>query len=324
MIRVAAVIPHWNRRDLLDPLFTSLHAQTRPFDQIILVDNGSSDGSADLAEKLGARVLRLETNLGFAAAVNRGIESADADWIAILNNDVTLAPDWLARMLSATTAFATGKILKASDPTIIDGTFDEISRAACAWRCGAGKPDAPIWNQPRQIRMAPMTAAIFKKSLFDEIGLLDETFGSYLEDVDFGIRCALTGHAGEYIPAAIAYHRGSTTWGAWNSDTVKQISRNQILILAKYFVAEPLWPVLAGQMLWGLVALRHFRGVSFLRGKISGWITARAIYRNKTAYSEGQISRFANASELEILSLQQQTGFDWYWRAYFWLLLRSS
>ena len=324
-MQVAAIIPHWNRRDLLEPLFSSLHAQTRPFDQIIIVDNGSTDGSPDLAEKLSATVVRLENNLGFAPAVNRGIQSTAADWIAIINNDVTLAPDWLEQLLNKAggSPFATGKILSAHNQSIIDGTFDEISRAACACRCGQGKPDSPIWNQPRQIRMASMTAAIFRKSLFDEIGLLDETFGSYLEDVDFGIRCALAGHTGAYVPSAIAYHRGSATLGAWNNDTVKQISRNQILITAKHFKGQPRWPLVVGQLLWGLVALRHLRGVSYLRGKLSGWKTARAIYREKTI-SEHRMARLAESSEREIFALQRETGFDWYWRVYFWLLPPSS
>jgi GT2 family glycosyltransferase len=321
---VAAIIPHWNRRDLLDPLFSSLHAQTRPFDEVILIDNGSTDDSVDVARAHNATVIRLPTNLGFAAAVNRGIASTTADWIAILNNDVTLAPDWLEQLLRTDAAFATGKILHAADHSILDGTFDEISTAGCAWRCGAGRPDAPIWNQPRQIRIAPMTAAIFRKSLFNDLGPLDENFGSYLEDVDFGIRCALSGVQGAYIPAAVAYHRGSATRGAWNKDTVKQIARNQILITVKHFRGERRWPIMAGQVLWGLVALRHLRGVSYLRGKISGWKTARAIYRDKTTVSpEHGISAFADASEREIFALQQQTGFDWYWRAYFWLLPRS-
>ena len=319
---VAAVIPHWNRRDLLDPLFTSLHAQTRPFDEMILVDNGSTDDSVDLAQRHNAKVLRLGKNLGFAAAVNLGIQSTTADWIAILNNDVTLEPTWLENLLKADAAFATGKILNAANPSLIDATFDEISRGACAWRCGQGKPDAPIWNEPRQIRMAPMTAAIFRRSLFAELGFLDENFGSYLEDVDFGIRCALAGHMGAYIPSAVAYHRGSATLGAWNKDTVKQIARNQILLTVKHFRGEPRWPIVAGQVLWGLVALRHLRGVSYLRGKISGWKAARAIYQNIIAAD--RISSFSQTSERQILALQQQTGFDRYWRAYFWLLPRSS
>jgi GT2 family glycosyltransferase len=318
VLTVAAVIPHWNRRDLLEPLFASLRAQTRAFDEIILVDNGSTDDSAALAQG-HATVLRLEKNLGFAAAVNRGIASTNADWIAILNNDVTLAPDWLEQILTTDAQFATGKILNAADPSLIDGTFDEISRAGCSWRCGQGRPDAPVWNQPRPVRMVPMTAAIFRRSLFAELGSLDENFVSYLEDADFGIRCALAGIEGGYVPSAVAWHRGSETWGAWNKDTVKQIARNQILLTCKYFQGQPRWPIVAGQVLWGLVALRHFRGVSYLRGKFSGWNVARALYLGKTNISEDRLARLAIASEQQIFALQKQIGFDRYWRVYFWL-----
>src|SRR6202167_247629 len=107
--------------------------------------------------------------------------------------------------------FACGKILRADDPAIIDATFDAVSSAACAWRCGSGRPDAPVWNQPRTIHIAPMTAALFRSSLFQEVGLLDESFESYLEDVDFGLRCAFTGRMGAYVPGAIARHIRSAT-----------------------------------------------------------------------------------------------------------------
>ena len=100
-MKVAAVIPHWNRATLLRTLLDNLKLQTRPFDQILVVDNGSTDGSADLAEQAGANVIRLDRNYGFAVAVNRGIAATDAEWIAILNNDVTLDPAWLERLLSA-------------------------------------------------------------------------------------------------------------------------------------------------------------------------------------------------------------------------------
>jgi len=330
---VAAVIPHWNRRDLLADLLNNLKQQTRPFDEVIVVDNGSSDGSADLAERAGARVLRLETNIGFAAAVNKGIEATPCEWVAILNNDVSLEADWNEMLLHEAerteASFATGKSLAAEKTDFIDGTFDEIARSGCAWRCGAGKPNAPIWNKSRVIRMAPMTAGLFRRSLFDEIGFLDEGFGSYLEDVDFGIRCALAGRSGIYVPEAIAYHRGSSTLGRWNKDTVRWIARNQVLLARKYLRDQALWPILAGQLLWGLVAFRHGRALSYLRGKAAGLRDEAEVLRGVRSpgwkyrkYKPEAVRALLEESERTIFELQQHTGFDWYWRIYFWMLRR--
>ena len=122
-MRVTAVIPHWNRRDLLETLFTSLTAQTKPFDQIIVADNGSADGSIELALDYGAQVLRLGRNLGFAAAINRGITACDTPWVAVLNNDVTLSPDWLQILTNVAeqenASFASGKLLRTADPSTL-------------------------------------------------------------------------------------------------------------------------------------------------------------------------------------------------------------
>jgi GT2 family glycosyltransferase len=322
-MKVAAVVPHWNRRDLLANLLDSLKRQTRAFDRIVIADNGSTDDSVALAASAGACVVRLNRNLGFAAAVNRGIlEAADCDWVAILNNDVTLDSRWLETLLAAAGReaawFATGKILAASDPRIIDATFDEISRGACSWRCGSGKPDSATWNQPQTIRFAPMTAALFRRSLFDEFGPLDESFGSYLEDVDFGLRCAAGGRAGIFEPAAIARHVGSATAGRWNKDTVRLIARNQILLARKHFLGQAKLPIMAGQLLWGLVAFRHGRGFSFLRGKIEG--LGVALPKREQVQQQEQFRTLLEESERHIFELQQETGFDRYWRYYFWLL----
>jgi GT2 family glycosyltransferase len=325
--RVAAVIPSWNRRDLLATLLQSLAAQARPFAEIIVVDNGSEDDSAELAAGAGARVLKMGRNLGFAGAVNRGIEASDADWVAILNNDVTLEPDWMAKLLDAAAQedvwFATGKILQAANHRVVDGTFDEISRGGCASRCGSGKPDGPAWNQTRRIRVAPMTAAIFRRDLFRDLGGLDETFGSYMEDVEFGLRCALAGRPGLFVPSAVAYHRGSATLGEWNKDTVWRIARNQVLLSAKHFGGQPRWPIMAGQLLWGMVALRHGCGSAFVRGKIAGMREARRMRRLSTnEYTRKVLAEVLESSEANILALARETGFDSYWRAYFWLSRR--
>ena len=321
-----AVIPHWNRSELLRALLESLKKQTRAFDQIIVADNGSRDDSVEVAERMGATVLRLGANAGFAAAVNRGIAAAQSDWIAILNNDVTLAPDWLGNLIATAETgnawFASGKILKAADPATIDGTFDEISRGACAWRCGSGKPDSALWNTSRWVRFVPMTAALFRRDLFDEVGPLDETFVSYLEDIDFGLRCALAGRAGVYQPAAVAWHRGSATLGAWNSDTVRLIARNQVLLAAKHFRGQPRWPIVAGQLLWAVLALRHGRGLSCARGKLSGLRFARRLGLDHHSAAKEKLRQIVDASEREILTLGREAGLDWYWRAYFWLARR--
>jgi GT2 family glycosyltransferase len=325
--RVAAVIPTWNRRDLLAILLRNLAEQGRPFAEIIVVDNGSEDDSAELAAAAGARVLRMGRNLGFAAAVNRGIEAAESEWVAILNNDVTLEPDWLATLLDASAQadiwFATGKILQAGNHLIVDGAFDEISRGGCANRCGSGKPDGPAWNQMRRIRLAPMTAAIFRRQLFSDLGGLDETFGSYMEDVDFGLRCALAGRGGLFVPSAVAYHRGSATLGVWSNDMVWRTARNQVLLSAKHFRRQPWWPIVAGQLLWGIVALRHGRGSAFVRGKIAGVREARRLRRPSTNEDTRKVlAEVLESSEANILALARETGFDSYWRAYFWLSRR--
>jgi len=320
--RVAAIIPHWNRADLLDELLKNLRQQKRPFERVIVVDNGSTDDSVEVAAREGAEVIRLASNLGFAVAVNRGVAAAaDADWVAILNNDVTLDPDWLQTLLasaeSSGAGFATGKILQARDHSRIDGTWDEISRGACALRCGAGAIDGPFWNRPRKIRIAPMTALLVKRSLFMGLGGLDERFESYLEDVDFGLRCALAGHSGVYEPAAISYHYGNSTWGRWHSDAVRLLARNQVLLTAKHFRGLPRWPILAGQLLWGLVALRHGCVWPYLQGKWAGLRLASRLPSDHEGSRPEVVAAVLSESEREIVAVQQQTGCERYWRLYF-------
>jgi hypothetical protein len=148
-----------------------------------------------------------------------------------------------------------------------------------------------------------------------------------MEDTDFGLRCALAGRGGIYVPAAVAHHRGSATMGAWSYDTVHSISRNQFLLCAKHFRGQPRWPIVAGQLLWGLLAIRHARGVAYLAGKISGWRAASMVHWPVAGAPDTdgdgdrqRLGAIVEASEKEIFEIQQQTGFDTYWRAYFWLL----
>lgn len=334
MTRVAIVIPTWNRAELLAKVLESLRGQTHPIHRVIVVDNGSTDDSAAIASRAGAQVIPLPANAGFAAAVNRGVrEAGSAEYIGVLNNDVTLALDWLARLMAkldqSEAWFATGKLLDAEARERMDGSFDAVCRGGCAWRCGHGRLDSPVWNQPRNIQLAPFTAAVFRAGLFQRVGFLDERFESYLEDVDFGLRCAEAGLAGVYVPEAIAYHQGSATLGRWHADTVRKIARNQLLLVAKHYPPDWVlrygWPIFIAQTLWGFVALRHGALLSYLTGKIQGLRQFREARGERCANSPGigkssAIDNFPailEQSEKEIREIQQLTGFDLYWRLYF-------
>src|SRR5258708_2028319 len=148
MSQVAIVIPNWNGSARLANLLGGLQRQTYPIDRFIVVDNRSPDESLPAAKHPVPSIIELHDNTGFSHAVNCGIQaSADAGWIAIMNNDVSPEPDWLAQLMShaesANAWFATGKLLDDADHRQIEGSFDALSRGACAWRCGNGRPDAP-------------------------------------------------------------------------------------------------------------------------------------------------------------------------------------
>ncbi len=325
MSGVTVVIPNWNRRDLLVQLLESLKRQTYPIQQIIVADNGSTDGSPEAAESAGARVIRLGRNLGFSGAVNSAIRVCGTPWIAIVNNDVEPAPDWLAWLadgLGGTDGwFATGKLLNAQKKESIDGTFDVICRGGCAWRAGQARPDSALWGQRRSILLAPFTAVLFRAELFERVGLLDERFESYLEDVDFGLRTARKGYRGVYVPEAVACHQGSATLGAWHPETTRRIARNQLLLVAKHYPKGWFfgygWPVLVAQGLWGAVAARHGVALPYLRGKWDGLRLFRSVRGHSSTPEDGEIGQILEESEQELWNLQRSTGTDLYWRLYF-------
>jgi GT2 family glycosyltransferase len=319
-MRVAAVIANWNGAPLLRRLLPTIEAQTRPFDEVVLVDNGSIDDSVALAENSGFKVLHLGINRGFAPAVNAGVAAVRADIVAILNNDVRLHCDWLGYSISRfddpSVSFVTGKTLTEADHKIIDGAFDALCRGGCALRCGAGRCDGPYWSHSRAIQFAPFTAILVRRAVFQELGGLDEMFESYLEDVEFGLRCASRRYTGVYEPRAVATHLGSATLGRWNSTTVRNIARNQVLLIARHYDAATLWrfgwAIAVSQLLWGVVALRHGAGAAWIGGKLDGL----RMFRLCRGAGHPRVREVLLASERALRDVQSSTGFDWYWRLY--------
>jgi GT2 family glycosyltransferase len=321
---VVLVIPNWNGEGHLRRLLPTVAAQTLQPERVLVVDNGSVDGSVAYARAQGAEVVQLERNLGFAAAVNRGIAATAEPLVGILNNDVTLDSHYweeLSNALGRGVSFATGKIYQPGGNNVLDATWDLLTRSALAIRCGNGLADGEFWNQPRPISMAPLTAALFDRGVFEQIGGLDERFESYLEDVDLGLRCAVRGLGGRYVPSAHAEHWGSGTLGAWHADTMRRMSRNQVYLVAKHFPRgwprRLGWPVVVGQLLWGLAALKHGRGIPWLVGKAEGIWRYGSLRESARAARSDDVAGLLLEFEREAIDLQMKTGADRFWSWYF-------
>jgi GT2 family glycosyltransferase len=311
---VTAVVPVWNGRELLARLLDTLEAQTLRAEETIIVDNGSTDGAPELARERGARVIAMGRNAGFAAAVNRGIEEARRGWIAVLNSDVELAPDYFTKLTAASDTFATGKILDARRNGLLDGAFDLTSRGGTTWRAGSGRADGPQWAKARRIWSAPWTAMLVRSEVLERVGLLETRFESYLEDVDMGLRFAAHGISGLYVPDAVAWHWGSATLGRWHPETVRRIARNQVWLAARHLPGRAWWHTFVAQILWGGVAARHGAPLAWARGVFEG-IEG---FRKMRACAPGLLDRLLENERL-IRELQRPEGFDTYWRLYFLL-----
>jgi len=156
---------------------------------------------------------------------------------------------------------------------------------------------------------------VFRSDVFQRAGLLHEAFESYLEDVEFGLRCAAQGITGLYVPEAVAWHRGSATLGRWHPETVRRLARNQCYLVALHYPLKYWWAILVAQSLWGAVACRHRTALPWLRGKVQG---LRAAPRLRAA-GPRVADDFLRNSERTIYYIQQETGFTRYWRLYFFL-----
>jgi GT2 family glycosyltransferase len=218
----SVVIPNWNGLGLLQQCLSALEKQSTADFEVIVVDNGSSDDSVDWLKREAAwvRLIALEENLGFSAAVNQGIQASRAPYIVLLNNDTLARPDWLAQLVKAMNenpeaSFGASLMLLFEPPHLIDSAGDGFSfYAGDGFNIGAGE-SAGEHSEPAWVFGACAGAAIYRRSLFQDIGLFDEDFFLVFEDVDISLRAQVAGHRCLYIPEAVVYHhRGASTASA--------------------------------------------------------------------------------------------------------------
>jgi GT2 family glycosyltransferase len=280
---VAVIILNWNGRTLLAECLPPLLAQTFTDFEVILVDNGSTDGSAAWVQTHFpcVRIIRNPTNLGFAPANNQAIRATQAEFIALLNNDTRAAPEWLQTLVQVMCAdpqigMVASKILLADNPDTVDSAGIAIDRAGIAWGLGGGEPDRPVEPAPVvEVFGASGGAAFYRRAMLDEIGLLDEDFFAYLEDVDLAWRAQWAGWRCVYAPAAVVLHHHSATSARIPELKSRLLGRNKIWLLAKNYPFPHLLLYFPVILLFELMSIgyawRQGRLRSALAGRWAAW-----------------------------------------------------
>lgn len=265
--KVTVAIPNWNGARFLRPCLDSLRGQTFGDFDVAIVDNGSTDDSLAIleGEYPEVRVVRWEANRGVAAAFNEGVRQCRGDLLCLLNNDMELDGEFLAKMVDAMdcnpeAGAAAAKILFI-DRRTINSTGDFYGQDGVPGNRGVHEIDHGQYDSADFVFGASGGAAVFRRRLFDEIGFFDEGLVSYCEDVDWAWRMQLAGYRCAYVPGAIAYHWGSATGGGALASYY--CGRNFIRVLLKNLPGAVLrrhWRAIVGRELGLAVeALRHGR-----------------------------------------------------------------
>lgn len=240
MCEVTVVIPNYNGEKYLCPCLKALYEYTEIEMKVIVVDNGSGDGSAEEAKEKypQADYILLGKNYGFCRAVNIGIKKADTPYVLLLNNDTEIRKGFVENLLHAVKKnkrifSVEAKMIQYHDQSKIDsaGTFYN----ALGWAFARGK-DKTVekYTEPSRIFASCAGAAIYRKEIFDRIGLFDERHFAYLEDVDIGYRARIHGYRNLYEPGAQVIHVGSAFSGSrYNEFKTRYSSRNNVYLIYK-------------------------------------------------------------------------------------------
>lgn len=295
-MEATVVIPNWNGREWLEGCLESVVRQSRPAAEVILVDNGSTDGSVELVRRTqpAVRVLELDRNTGFAHAANRGFAAARTDALALLNNDVVLEPGWIDRMVNALeyapeAAAVACKMVDLQDPTLLYDTGDVMRRDGACVQRGRYERDTGRFDSAGEVFGACAGAALYRREAVMSLGGFDERFWMYLEDVDLALRLRLAGWTCRYEPA-VAHHAGEGSSSKLSTPLAYWVARNTVLIVAKTFPARWAPQVIYRQLAAARHAARRQRLGAHLRGLLDGLSQAPRMFADRRRLRRGPIS----------------------------------
>ncbi len=284
-LRASIVIPTWNGAHHLPTCLEALVKQDLRDVEIIVVDNGSSDDTADvLAAFDGVTCLVLPRNVGFARAVNAGIRASTGRVVVLLNNDTEVAQGWLSALLApleadASLGMCTSKLRLFDRREHLHTTGDLVTLDGLAANRGFGERDVGQYDDRLDVFGANAAAGAYRRSMLDAIGLFEPAFESYFEDVDLAWRARLAGWGCRFVPEAVVFHHVSATGGG--SYASYRVARNRLWTLARNYPTALARrhgaSILRTQFRIAIDALRHVRGAAAratLRGQLVGALTA--------------------------------------------------
>jgi GT2 family glycosyltransferase len=294
---ISIVIVNWNGLHLLQPCIDALRRQSERRFETIIVDNGSTDGSIEwVAQQADLRLIQNVTNQGFAAASNQGIHASDTPFVALLNNDTEPDPRWLERLLAVMddprVGSANGLLLFAERPDLVQSAGISIDRAAIAWDRFGGLPRTdPQVLQPADIFGATGGAALYRRAMLDEIGLLNERFFIYMEDVELAWRAQKAGWHCRYVPEAVVLHHTSATSLEGSPFKQRMLGRTKVWLAAQHAPLRD-WPqIVVYDLLAVTWALVRRRNPHHLVGRLFALRELPAVLRERTRGSARHIER---------------------------------
>jgi GT2 family glycosyltransferase len=279
MVRVSVIVVNWNGKHLLERCLPAVMSQSFDGYEVILLDNGSTDGSAEWVEGHlpDVRVIRKDRNLGFAQGNNEAIRVASGAYIATLNNDAEPAPGWLGELVEAIESspqvgMCASKMVRADDPTVMDACGIQVDRAGIGWNRYSGQAERREESSPYEVFGPCAGAALYRRAMLDQVGLFDEDYFACYEDVDLAWRAQRAGWRCLYVPRARVTHRHSSTLKEGSLLKGYLLGRNKLWTLIKNY-PWPDWlislPLIVGYDLaaWGIALLSGDPGP--LRGRVA-------------------------------------------------------
>ena len=241
-MKVSVVTPNYNGEKFLKTFFESLNEDCEYIDEVIIVDNGSNDKSKEYikSNSFNFPVVLIENseNMGFSPAVNQGIQQAKNEFVFSLNNDTEVRKGSIKALVdlisSSEDIFSVqAKMLQYKNKELIDDVGDEYNLLAWTKKTGENHKSSE-YGEVKEIFSSCAGAAMYKKSVLNEIGMFDDNFFAYMEDVDLAIRSKINGYRNLLCPDAIVYHIGSATSGSrYNEFKVRLAARNNVWVVYK-------------------------------------------------------------------------------------------